>query len=553
MHFKNNRFSLFAGLILLTATIQAQQLDKVVVVEGAYQPAVEKAEKINAAPVFSDTILVKPILNYTILPSRIDARYEIKPIKPAKLVGSPLDRLYHSRVRLGFGNYTTPLAEFSIQNLRSKEYSVGAYVYHKSSHSKLKLDNGHKVPAGYGINKVNLYGKRFYEQITLEGDLGLQSLKGRYYGYNTTNFTDSLPVMDEKDIRQWYTSLYANAGLYSMKTDSNALRYKVNLHAGYFSDDYANSQNHINTQGQLSFMIESFRLSLNAQHHFFHSVLDTLRGSNRTVFQFRPVLSKKGDQWSIEVGANSYLVSDDQFRVYPEARLGFEVIENVIDAYFGFNGSLELNHFGKIAMENPYIKPGLYVNDTRHTLTGYGGINGRISSKSGFRVDLQIDSKKNDYFFVNDTISLLENQFTVVYDDNDHMRLGGELWYSPYSYLDFYLRAAYHSYNLEKEEKAWHKPGSELNFTAQYNFKEKIYASADLIYTGKRYGRNSSLNFSTIELKPVWDMNLRFEYKYNDVLSGFLNFHNLFAQQYYLWNNYPAQKFNAMLGFSYKF
>ena len=530
-----------------------QELDKVVFVESAFKPIIENAEKMSLLPILSDTLKPQPEINYSVLPSRIDAKYKIKPIKPAKLVGSPLDKLYNSRIRLGIGNYTSPLAEFSINNLRSKEYAVGAYVYHKSSHTKLKLDNGHKVPAGYGINKISAFGKRFYKDLNVEGDLSFNSHKNRFYGYNTANFTDTLPPMDNIDIRQWYSRFKARAEVYSTIPDINALQYRLTLMADYLSDDYANSQSHVDIPGQVSFMIQTFRLDLNARYHFFHSLLDTIRGKNDYVFQFRPVLHKKGDQWKVFVGANTFFTSYGKANFFPEAQLSFVVMDKVMEAYFGVTGYLDINHFSKIARENVFIKPGLNMKNTKHKLIGYGGIKGQLSSNSGYKLDLRFDSMEDQYFFVNDTLTLLENSFVPIYDDVELIKLGGEFWYSPYTYVDFYLKGAYNSYSLASEAKPWHKPATELTFTTVYNYKEKIYANLDVIHMGKRYAKNLSDIANPIELKAIWDINLGLEYKYSNVLSAFLDIHNLLAQQYYTWNQYPNQKFNLMLGISYKF
>ena len=533
--------------------ILAQDIDKVVFVESEFKPLIENAEKMGVLPELSDTISPQPEINYNVLPSRIDAKYKIKPIKPAKLVGSPLDKLYNSRVRLGLGNYTTPLAEFSIQNLRSKEYAVGAYVYHKSSHTKLKLDNGHKVPAGYGINKASVHGKRFYDNFNIEGGIGLDAHKSRFYGYNTANFTDSLPSVDNRDIRQWYTQLKARAEIYSTASDSLALRYRLGLFADYFADDYTNSQNHVKLPGQVSFMIESFRLDINAQFDYFQSTLDTVRGQSDNIVQFRPILHKTGDMWKVFVGINTYFTSYGDPNLFPEAQLSFTVLEDALEAYFGITGNLEVNHFSKMAKENAFIRPGLYMKNTRHRLIGYGGIKGAIASNAGYRIDVRFDSMDDLYLFVNDTSSVLENQFVPVYDNAEKVIAGLELWYTPLSFLDFYMEYAYHNYSLETEAKPWHRALSELTFTTRYNYKEKIYANLDIIHLGNRYAKNFTNLNEPAELKPIWDVNLRLEYKYSNVLSGFINVHNLLSQQYDQWNQYPSQKINVMVGFSYKF
>jgi hypothetical protein len=553
MYIKRNVFRILFILIMPLSISFSQELDKVVFVESAFKPIIEDANKIGSMPLLTDTLNPKPEISYSILPSRIDAKYEIKPIKAATLVGSPLDKLYNSRAVIGLGNYTTPLVEFSIHNLRSKEYAVGAYAYHKSSHTKLTLENDHKVPAGYGTNKFMAYGKRFYKNVNVEGELDFNSQKNRLYGYNTANFTDSLPDMENKDIRQWYSQIRGKAEVYSTVPDSNAFQYRLALIADYFGDDYANSQNHVDIPGKLSFKVYSFRLNLNARLHYFQSVLDTLRGTNDYLFQFNPVLSKKGDQWQIFVGANTYVSSYGKANFFPEAKLSFVVLEKAMEAYCGISGYLEINNFSKIANENVYIQSGLNTKNTKHKLIGYGGLKGLFSSNSGYQIEAKFESIENMYFFQNDTTTELENTFIPVYDDIELVKLSTELWYSPYTYLDFYFKASHYTYNQAIELKPWHKADLNLSFTTQYNFKEKIYANIDIIYVGKRYAKNFSDLANPIELKGIWDVNLGLEYRYSNVLSAFVNVHNLLSQQYYLWNQYPSQKINFLIGFSYKF
>jgi hypothetical protein len=551
MSFRKILYKAFT-ISFISGMVSAQEIDKVVFVKSAFQPIIENAEKMGQMPVLSDTLKPQPEINYSVLPSHIDGKYTIKPIKPASLVGSPLDELYKSRIRLGIGNYVTPLAEFSIHNLRSKDYSVGAYAYHKSSHTNLKLDNKDKVPAGYGINKVSAYGKRFYKDVNVEGEVGFNSHKSRFYGYNTANFIDTFPVLDNKDIRQWYKQLKARAEVYSTTSDSNAVHYRVGVMADYFGDDYSFSQNHVDIPGQLSFMIQSFRVELNARYHFFNSILDTLNTTDYA-FQFRPVVSKRTDLWEASVGLNSYLTSYGDANIFPEAHLAVTLIDEAMEVYIGFKGDLELNHFSKIAAENEFIRPGLNIKNTKHKILGYGGIRGQLSSSAGYRLFLQFDSMEDQYFYVNDTSTILENQFVVDYNDVELITLGTELSYGPTSFLDFYLKAKYNSYNLSVDSKPWHKPVYSLTFTTRYNYKEKIFAKIDLIHQGERFAKNFSDLTTPITLKSIWDLNLQLEYKYSKVLSGFVEVHNLLSQQYYVWNQYPEQRINFLLGVSYKF
>ena len=68
-------------------------------------------------PVINDTVPFITKTDYTVLPSHLKTEYQLKPIKPASMVGTSLDKLYNSYIKLGLGNYVTPLAELSIHNL----------------------------------------------------------------------------------------------------------------------------------------------------------------------------------------------------------------------------------------------------------------------------------------------------------------------------------------------------------------------------------------------------------------------------------------------------
>ncbi len=531
---------------------QKDNISKVVVVESEYRPEIESAEKISTIPQLTDTSKTKPNVEYTVLPSGIRPEYKVKPIKPAKLVGSKLDELYNSRLKLGLGNYFTPLAEFSIQNLRSKKYTVGAYVYHKSSHSKLELADGNNVDAGYGKNRVDVYGKRFYRGVNVDGNVFLNTDKLRYYGYNTEGLPDT--TLDKKEIRQFYTHLGAKAEVYSTVADSSELEYRIGLHGSYFADDYKNRENNMKIPMKFGFMVQSFRVELNADYNLYARTLNSI-DSKEQVFHFRPMVLKAKDQWQVQFGANMYYAKENEtnFHFYPEAKFRFSVIDKVLEAFVGIYGKLDLNSLQDLSKENPYILPGLQVENTSHKLVGFGGVEGVLSSNSGYRGEVSFNTIENAYFFINDTNDALGNKFIAVTDNIDVVSFKGELWYSPLSFLDFYLKGRYDDFSMARIEQPWHKPAFSMSFRTAYNFKEKIYANFDIIQLGKRYAFNSLQPNTPVELAPVWDLNLSIEYKYSEVLSAFIEGNNLLAKQYYLWNQYPSQKINVMVGFSYKF
>ena len=93
----------------------------------------------------------------------------------------------------------------------------------------------------------------------------------------------------------------------------------------------------------------------------------------------------------------------------------------------------------------------------------------------------------------------------------------------------------------------WTSP--RLNVITSYSIHyTKLYD-----FIGQRKAEDTHNNQAIISLTPIHDANLLFDYKYNDRLGFFLNLYNLANQKYQIWNQYPVQGLNVMLGASYKF
>jgi hypothetical protein len=550
-----NKYNIYLILVIITLTfsVNAQDIKKEVYVESSYKPEVADADKISNLPVIKDTLSFISPAEYKVLPSHLKTEYDLKPIKPATMVGTPLDKLYNSYLKLGIGNYATPLAEFSIHNLRSKEYSVGAYFFHQSSYSDLSLDNGRKVPSGYGKNELVGHGKYFFKNTTLSGNVGFNTYRFRYYGLDTSLYTTTAPKIDTKDIKQSFMQVYGQVKVYSTNTDSNAISYIVGLGGDYYKDHFSYKEPHVNLNASLSQKIKSFRLGIDASMDNYE-LTDSSKTYKHDLLLIRPFITKGNSEWELKIAGKIFIESGSRNKTYlfPDASFKFHIIENALIMYLGVDGNIDNNSYFKVTHENPYILPGLSVKNTVHQLIAYGGLEGRLSSKASYKFDVRMNSMTDMYFFVNDTISQYRNQFDVVYNDVDLIQYYGEIAWSPFNYLTLFTKINFYDYTMTSENKPWHKQSADFTLTTRYNFKEKIYAEIDFLTLSRRYAKNYIKPSENIALDPVYDLNLKLEYKYSNILTGFLHFYNLTSQKYYLWNQYPAQRINILLGITYK-
>ncbi len=532
--------------------LSAQQINREVVVVKPYEPTLSDAYKISTLPKIYDSASVKPSFHYSILPVRTDAPFDLKPIKAARMVGTPLEKLYNSYIRLGIGNYFTPVAEYNINSLRSKDRSVGAFYMHRSSGSKIALDNGDKVPAGYSLNQAEIYGKKFYDYSNLSGRVNFRSDVVHYYGYNTSLFPDTTLDIKGKDIKQSYTRAGMEIRYHSAYPDSAHLNYDLCFAYNNFNDRHHHYENQLILSSGLNrrFGEKLFGIDLGM---IYNSTSKSIDSTSTTLISASPYFSKKSADYEFQVGGRIVASTGDQknLYLYPKASLQFNVVERILVPYVGIDGSASLVTYEWLSDRNPYVAPAS-SSEISDRLFVYAGLKGLLSSVSGFNLNVSYSLINNMPLFVNDSTGEYDNWFSVINDDVELLKYSGEVYYDPGEQIKLILTGNLYAYTMSRETKAWHKPGYEFDFQARWNLKKKIYANVNMNLIGTRYAKPYDTIQNSIRLEPVFDVNLGLEYRYSKIFSVFVDIYNLTSSKYDLWNQYPSRRLNIIVGFTYK-
>ncbi|MBN1145507.1 MAG: hypothetical protein JXA72_13840 [Bacteroidales bacterium] len=549
-------FLVSAILIFSGSQLSSQELNKEVYVVRPYEPTLSDANKYNFLPQTDDFETATPKFRYSITPIRIANPFDPDPIKAAKTVTTSLPRIYNTWIKLGMGNYSTPMAEFNISNLRSKEYAYGAYLYHKSSHGNVRLSNDDKVKAGYVVNRMNLYLKRFLKSSTISGNLRFNQDGFNYYGYNTERIAGPLDL-DRDSLKQRIFNPGIDAGIQSNMTDNEQLNYNIAASYDYFFDKQKNKESSLLIKSALSKnfneMLGGVDLSID------YSNLKGMDTLSNTIVRINPWISKRSADWNFKLGFEAVVDAANitNFYFYPRANLDIIIIEDVLVPFIGLTGALQKNSYRNLHNENQFVKPGLSLKNTSSNIIVYGGLKGNINSLLRFRADVSYTVYKNYHFFVNDTITEslllpLQNQFTGVYDDINLITYHGQLALQPSEKIEMVLDARYVDYKTFEEPKPWHKPNLVIGLDASYKPGQKMEIGAGVSLVGKRWARDYSQPDNMKELDPVIDANFSLNYHYSKLLTVFANLYNLSERSYEIWNQYPSQRFNFMIGFSYK-
>lgn len=544
---------IFGILLPVSKTFaQDEKLLKEVKVVKPYEPTISDANKISFLPKISDTVKIVPEVNYLLQTKPVNVGYSIDPIKPARMVSEPLTKLYNSHIKVGMGTKTLPLLEAYINNQRSDDYSLGAYYKYYASYAKIDLLNDDRVFAGYSDNDLQLFGKKFFKNSTLQGDVGVKGNTRYFYGYDTKVDTS----MDKDDIKQKYLQFNFNANYKSNYVDSNHINYDFKVGLDYIKDDFNNNELGFKIKGDINkiFSKEMVGVKVGVEHY---SVNETIDSSNNTVVNINPWVGKFGDKWRVKAGINVFSdIRGDYSNMYyyPTGILEYDIANHYLIPYAGVDGKIEVNSFLKTIDINPFVVPGTSMLNTDHKLILYGGIRGNFNSKTYYNFKVTYSLVDNMPFFVNNLTltDSIGNQFSVVYDNIELVSYFGELSVAPNEKLNLHIKANYRDFKMGKELKPWHKPSFDLTFSARYNLRDKIILTADIFSLGKRYAKlNDNNDFA--ELDPVIDVNFGAEYRYSKILSGFVQFNNILSESYYQWNYYPTYGFNVLIGINYSF
>lgn len=572
--------SLSAVIVLLiimypvTAQVKKQQSDlkREVTLYNPYKPSLIDAKKKSFLPEINDSARVTPSFSYKVVSEPFSPTYTINPIKPASLLSDPLTKLYKGYVKLGLGNYTTPLAEVSISGTRSRKGVIGLYARHYSSSGYVPLPEAPKAFAGFMDNNATLYGKRFFSNSILDISTNFEN-KVRYaYGYKSDDpYYFFLPA--KKDIRDSYYDIGAKASLSSLNLDSADFSYSFGAGYDFFFYKKDLTMNHIVFTGSMAKLYKGFYAGagVDVDHY---SLSDSIGLRPKYIISANPFLRKSSGQWGFNLGARIVLErnlgTDAKLHLFPDINFGFSVIPEYMRFYTGLSGKLENNDPAKVFSENPYLVPDgtiFRVPNTSYPLIVTAGLKGNNGLGGNYLASVSYSVVNDMLFFSNivypDTVSQRAriergNHFIPVPDDVELLNIHGEMTGSITKKLSFNAAANFYKYTLSANEYAWNKPDwdGKLGFT--YNLRNKIIAGTELTLIGKRklLVSQSQTGWSTLEPvvseKPAHiNLSLSAEYRYTKILSFWVKVNNISGERYYEWEYYPSQMFNFLVGLSY--
>ena len=560
-------------LLFFTGFSYAQDLgSETVEVVKPYTPTVSDANKIRETPKISDSVnLEKRPVQYSIFSVPVASTFT-----PAKGRATTVERqrppkLYDNYITLGFGTYTSALAEFYSNIEVNRTDNFGIFLTHNSAQGGI---DGVELDDSFFDTELNLNYSSRNRNLRWNTDFGVEHRLFNWYGVPPLLTNEE---RDQIDPQQNYYSVYAGGEINWDKSffDNAEVKYR------YFGDDFDSAEHRFSFKPTLEIPIAGELFRTNVIFDYLNGNFTSYNPGNEDItYSFMNVglassLLVLRDDLTLNLGAAIYYSydtesSDGGVYVYPQVTASYRAAGDYFIAYAGLEGELRQNSYYEFTKENPFLAPAIGVTPTDQQYRAYVGAKGKLSSSVGYNTRLKYMAEDSKPLFISNPLDLSEpankppytygNSFSVIYDLVNTISVFGELDFDVNRKLNLRINGEYFLYDTDEQEEAWNLPNFKANLLADYQITEKWFAGANIFVVGERkdygtftIGEGIPTDIEEVTLDPYVDLNANLGYRFNDRLSIFAKGNNLLGENYERWADYPVLGLQVLAGATYKF
>lgn len=517
-----------------------------------YRPVARDAQRITSNPEIPTDSTRLPTMKYSVLPVRQELNYEVQPLEAAQLSNEPLAKLRSGHLKVGFGNYTMPFFEASFGSLRSKSYQAGGFARYHASFATLD-----DRPFGFTDAGVDVFGKKYLKAHVLGAKLIYDHDENYFYGYD---FEDTTLV--KSSIRQQFHHVGIALDLLTLQEGSKLrIVNKAGLNYAYTTDRYSSTEHHVAGNIETVFKIKKEKLFGRITGDYYRNDMPT-RSLDNGIIGFEPEFRAERKRWGIGLGVNLTLDINDtttKVLVFPVLDFHYFLVQDIFRFYAGAKGGVQRNGLRTNSQTNPFAYTDLSLSNSWERLNVYGGFKGTIFRALSYDISVAQIITGQQLFWVNDWSDSIGNRFSPEYHDVMITRLKGELSYQLKEKLQVVAMAEYRFYTMPSDSIApWHEAPFRFTFGGNYNLKDKFIFKASITAMGERTARgfasdSTGVSYPNVTLKGYADANIGVEYRYRKWLGAFVDFRNIGAIRYDLWDRYPSQRFSFIAGVHFSF
>ncbi len=362
---------LLLAVALLTAFPCATmaQVEKQVEVTKAYVPKVEQAAKLAIEPDMTDTVQMRPEIDYTITPLSLETTLDTRPIRPASVTYWEFNRPLPFYLKVGAGYPLNSVLDFyaATQN-PDTGYALG-YINHKGRYADIRNCFDVKNNSLWMENRAGVAAGKYLGRHLLEGHVSYENrLLHRYGGYLAPELEGRFDPWGE----QFEPGSKVNYGEFALKVrfgddfkDMERLNFDVTLDGLLFRDhswayDYPSKaqQTNLGAKARLGRRFGRHLLLLQGGYDYL--------GGGRSYDFYSENIVRAGARYGYEGGVVALEVGADytwdkiagassRSYIFPYARFEFNIGTEKLRPFLDVDGGLHDNSFRSLTRMNPYV------------------------------------------------------------------------------------------------------------------------------------------------------------------------------------------------------
>lgn len=558
----------FTTALLFATGLLAQSQDSLLrrqmELERDFNPTLMDANKINSLPTLREPAIQKANTNYSSWAERTSPPLEIALPKPGTIMTDIPFSSQKGYISFAGGNYANMDGAFGYRLLDNDIDKLSVNFLHQSTNGNINYiqNSAQKSNKAYFMdNSGGLKYQHRFRSFNLKTDVSYLHSAFNYYG----NSMETTRTFDNEN--QTLGVFRLNLGVKSHPSD--AVEYKGHVDFKNFATKYGESLlsdgvkgNQINVAVDLSkpFNDGNNRIGLDGK------LLNTFYNGDRknySLINAGPYLGLGGSNWKARLGADIlfHLAGKTEARVVPNANLQVSVSERS-SLYADLHGGYRSNTLLEMMNESRYVLPTVSVTPSFSMIDFEAGA--KIGELEGFRFDIFGGFKQTDdeHFLLLTTDRDPDTQLPGLFDTHEyltpyyanisHSHIGGAIQTNIWSPLNLSVNLKKNFYTLKdnKDTRAYNKPGFETDIRADFKATDELKFTLNYYFANDRW---SNFDGSDVQMDNISDFNLGAIYKISDAFSINVKANNLLFQKYDIWYGHPAQGFNMMGGFSFRF
>ena len=541
------------GVLLLAATspLLAQPGggidDSNVTIISNFEARLTDANRVRVTPVNPPADTSRRQQQYLVVSRLLNIDYPAPVIRPRGVSRVKPEAGKNGFVSIGAGLPGALYGDLSYDLSGVDNANLGIFARHWSFNNDSNVENMKSSDTEFGIEGSYLFDQGF----GVNAGAGYETQSRYYYGYNfPEGVPDSMeiPSFTDDQVRQRFNTFSVHGDIFNGTRTAANIDYKAGVALYLMDGDPAVRENGIDLTVQATKWIADdtpldFKLRTD-----FTSYRDTSSQSLNNIYFSPSYTTPIAGRYRLKIGVN-LTSQDDQFDVFPDISLNAPVIDGLLSAFIGAEGSLQKNTLRSLAEYNPWIETRLRIRNSKY-IRLYGGVDGTISGVS-YRAEANYKIVNNLALFLLDRSQDIP-KFDVLYDNADIITLQASATADVIKNLSINATIAQRFYSLETEERAWHLPSFSVNAGGAYTLLEgKLTLGAQLYLENGLPFQDSQGNPQN--LNALADLNLNGEYDLTENFSAWLRVNNVLNNERQRFVQYPTIGTNLLVGVSAKF